>query len=128
MEKVVRQICLDSDVLIELVHRNEKIIEFVQQTEAIWYTTTINIFEIWSERDKKQQNVENLIKGLRKHVFDEACALKAGEIRRRLKEKGELLDIRDIFIGAVCIENCLELLTLNKKHFERLQEFGLQLI
>ena len=125
---MVRQICVDSDVLIELVYGDKEIVEFIQRTDAEWHTTTINLFEIWSERKEKQQNIENLIQGLRKQDFDEACALKAGEIRKQLKEKGELLEIRDIFIGSVCIKNNLELLTNNKKHFERLKQFGLKLI
>ena len=91
MEKVVRQICVDSDVLIELVYGDKEIVEFIQRTDAEWHTTTINLFEIWSERKEKQQNIENLIQGLRKQDFDEACALKAGEIRKQLKEKGVLL-------------------------------------
>src|SRR3989338_10198601 len=93
---MVRQICLDSDVLIDLALGKEEIINFIRQTEAELYTTSINIFEIWSERNEKQKNIENLIRGLRKLNFDEESALKAGEIRKTLKEKGEITDIRDI--------------------------------
>jgi len=125
---MVRQICLDSDVLIDLALGKEEIINFIRQTEAELYTTSINIFEIWSERNEKQKNIENLIRGLRKLNFDEESALKAGEIRKTLKEKGEITDIRDIFIGAICIKNNLELITNNKKHFERIKQFGLKLI
>lgn len=125
---MVRQICLDSDVLIDIALGKEEIINFIRQTEAEWFTTTINIFEIWSERKEKQKNIENLITGLKKTDLDEKSALKAGEIRKALKEKGEIIEIRDIFIGATCIENKLELLTNNKKHFERLKQFGLKLI
>lgn len=123
-----RAICLDSDILIELVNGNNEIIQFIRQTEAAWHTTAINVFEIWSERNEKQNNAESLINGLEKHPFDESAAQKAGEIRRKLKEKGELLDIRDVFIAAVCIQNSLALYTNNKKHFERLKQFGLKLI
>jgi len=125
---MVRQICLDSDVLIDLALGKEEIINFIRQTEAEWFTTTINIFEIWSERNEKQKNIENLIMALKKIDWDEKSALKAGEIRKALKEKGEIIEIRDIFIGAACIENKLELLTNNKKHFERMKQFGLKLI
>lgn len=125
---MVRQICLDSDILIDLALGNEEIINFIKSTEASWYTTAISIFEIWSERNEKQKNIENLIKGLNKESFNEKSALKAGEIRKILKEKGEIIDIRNIFIGAICIDKNLELLTNNKKHFERLKNFGLKLI
>lgn len=125
---MVRQICLDSDALIELVLGNEQTLNFIKQTAAEWHTTVINVFEIWSERNEKQQNVESLMNGLKKHELSEASALKAGEIRRRLKEKGEFTEIRDLFIGSICIAQNLELFTYNKKHFERLRLFGLKLI
>ncbi len=128
MEKLVRQICIDSDALIELVLGNEKVSNFIKETEAEWHTTAINIFEIWSERNAKQQNIENLIQGLKKQNLDENAAVKAGEIRRRLKETGDLIEIRDIFIASICIQNNMELLTNNKKHFKRLKKFGLKLI
>ncbi len=125
---MVRQICIDSDALIELVLGNEETSNFIKETEAEWHTTAINIFEIWSERNAKQQNIENLIQGLKKQNLDEDAAIKAGEIRRRLKETGDTIEIRDIFIASICIENNLELLTNNKKHFERLKKFGLKLV
>ena len=125
---MVRQICLDSDVLIDIVLGEKEIINFIKNLEADWHTTSINIFEIWSEQDEKKKNIENLIGSLKKHSFNENSALKAGEIRKKLKEKGQIVEIRDIFIGSVCIENNLELLTNNKKHFERMKQFGLKLI
>ena len=31
-----------------------------------------------------------------------------------------MIEFRDIFIAATCIENNLPIVTLNKKHFERI--------
>ena len=42
--------------------------------------------------------------------------------------KGKILDLRDLFIASLCINEGIELLTYNTKHFERLKEFGLILV
>jgi tRNA(fMet)-specific endonuclease VapC len=44
------------------------------------------------------------------------------------QDKGDILDVRDIFIASVCIIEGLELLTFNLKHFERMKKFGLRLV
>jgi len=44
-----------------------------------------------------------------------------------LRNKGRALDERDLFIGALCIENNLPLWTFNKRHFKMLEEYGLRL-
>ena len=124
-----RKVCLDSDIQIEILKNNQQISEKIIELKANLYTTSINIFEIWTGRLKKQEDsAKQLIRSLKKINFDENSALKAGDINLELKKSGELLDIRDVFIASICISNNLELFTLNKKHFERLTKFGLKLI
>jgi tRNA(fMet)-specific endonuclease VapC len=36
-----------------------------------------------------------------------------------------MIEFRDIFIAATCIVNELPLITLNKKHFKRIEELKL---
>lgn len=124
-----RKICLDSDVLIELTKGNKEIVECLQKFDASLYTSSINVFELWTGRLKKEEeNIHNLIISLKKEGFDSESAIKAGDINLSLKEKGELIDFRDLFIASICITNNLELFTLNKKHFERLSKYGLRLV
>jgi tRNA(fMet)-specific endonuclease VapC len=129
MEKMDRNVCLDSDILIEITKGNQEIINSLQKLNANLYASPINIFEIWAGRLKKEEkNIESLIINLRKVDFNSQTAIKAGDIQLLLKEKGELIDFRDLFIASICIVNNLELMTLNKKHFERLTKFGLRLV
>jgi len=44
-----------------------------------------------------------------------------------LRQQGKVLDERDLFIGALCIEKDLPLWTFNKKHFKMLKDYGLRL-
>lgn len=129
MEKVDRKICLDSDIIIEILKDNKEVIEKISALEAVFHTTSVNIFEIWSGRLKKEENqISGILEGFKKDNFEEKHAFLAGDIHIKLKETGSLVDFRDLFIGAICIENKLELLTNNKKHFERIKQFGLKLI
>ena len=124
-----RKICLDSDIIIEILKDNKEIIEKIYSLEAIFHTTSINIFEIWNGRFKKEENqITGILKGFKKDNFEENHALLAGDSQIKLKESGDLIDFRDLFIASICIVNNLELLTNNKKHFERLKKFGLKLI
>ena len=52
--------------------------------------------------------------------FSDEIAVKAGRIYQELRKKNQLIDFRDIFIAATCLVHNLELVTLNKKHFERI--------
>jgi predicted nucleic acid-binding protein len=124
-----REICLDTDILIEITKNSEEIITFLRKLGANLYTTPINSFEIWTGRlRKEEEHIKNLIENLKSADFNKKAALRTGDIYKYLKEKGELIDFRDIFIASVCIENNLELFTNNKKHFERLKKFGLKLV
>ena len=46
-------------------------------------------------------------------------SMSAGRIGAELKNKGLEIDFRDLLIGATALNNNLKLVTLNKKHFSR---------
>ncbi|MER3472414.1 MAG: PIN domain-containing protein, partial [Chitinophagaceae bacterium] len=53
--------------------------------------------------------------------FDETSANTAVTINNDLKKKRKQIDIADLFIAATAVAHNLELVTLNKKHFERIE-------
>lgn len=124
---MVRQICLDSDVIIALLNKDEKTKETITSLDANYYTTSINSFEVWFGR-KQSENVFELFAWLTPLPLTDKIARSAADIQRDLKTKGNLVAIRDLFIAAICIENNLELLTYNLKDFERIEKHGLILI
>ncbi len=124
-----RKICLDSDIIINFLRKNPETKKIIDSLGEEFYTTQINTFEVWSGRLKHEEStIKDTLDSLTKIDFDENSALKAGDIQLKLKETGDLIDFRDLFIASICITNNLELLTGNKKHFERLKKFGLKLI
>jgi len=57
--------------------------------------------------------------------FDENVSLQAGEIYHFLRRTNKMIEFRDIFIAATCINYNLPLKTLNKKHFQRIKNLRL---
>jgi tRNA(fMet)-specific endonuclease VapC len=55
--------------------------------------------------------------------FTEKSSRIAGYVISELRRKQSLIDIRDLFIGAICIESGIPLLTRNIAHFERIKGF-----
>ena len=123
---MVAKICLDSDVLIEILKNDNETIAKFKQLDSEFYATSINVFEIWSGK-KEEELINHFLKNFIIIDFDEESAFLAGDIRRELKKKGEDVEMRDIFIASICISNDLELWTYNRKHFERMVKFGLKL-
>jgi len=123
------KICLDSDIMIELLKNNQIIIERLQNAQATFSTTPINILELWNGRKKsEEQKIEGLINQLEIIPMKKEEGEKAGDITKKLRGNGEIIDMRDIIMAAICIQNNIPLMTLNTNHFERLKKFGLKLI
>ena len=57
--------------------------------------------------------------------FNEVSSRKASLLFKDLKKKGKIMDIRDLFISAICLVNNCKLATFNKKHFWNIGELEL---
>jgi len=126
---VVRKVCLDSDVLIDLLKDDAKATAVIASLDADFYSTSINVFELWGGRlEKEEYVIIDLLSWINVFDFDKDSAFIAGNIRKKLRKQGAPIDARDIFIASVCVHNDLELLTFNLKHFERMKQFGLKLV
>lgn len=123
-------ICLDTDILIEIINGNKTIKEISEfKKSEVLCTTSINVFELWlGEKEKDTLKLSELTEELFVFDFERESAKIAANILRKLKNEGKLIEFRDIFIGAICIKNNLRLLTLNKKDFKRLEKFNLNLV
>ncbi len=121
---MVRKVCLDSNIIIALLNKDEATKDILEALDAQFFTTSIITFEVLYGR-KDSEFVFELLEWLEKLPFDDASARIAADMQRKLRKKGTLIDIRDLFIAATCIQNNIELLTHNTKHFERLHEYGL---
>ena len=98
-----------------------------KEIDASFVTTSVNVFEIWYGKEK-QEGVEEFINQIENINITKEIGIKTAEILKELKKKGLLVEFRDVFIASACIINNIELLTNNRKHFERIKSFGLKLI
>ena len=122
-----QSICLDSDVLIGILKNDKRATGLLASADANYFTTAINAFEIWEGRTNKEQT-EIFLSKMTIVPLDSSSAKRAADMHREMKSAGNALDIKDLMIGAICIENSLSIATFNIKHFERLKKFGLKIV
>lgn len=97
--------------------------------DVVTVTTSVILYELsmGAKTVNKVQDLDNLLIGVDILPFDEQAVRKAAEIYHKLRLSNKMIEFRDIFIAAICIVNNLELVTLNTKHFERIDELNLLL-
>ncbi|MEX0567873.1 MAG: type II toxin-antitoxin system VapC family toxin [Candidatus Njordarchaeota archaeon] len=125
----MRPIVLDTDTLI-LLSKLRKLDAFVSKFDACITVITEYEYlrgEIKAGIDPKESK-SSLELAFNVLSFDNKSITIAGKIWTDLSSKGEIIDERDLIIGAICITNNTPLWTKNVRHFVRLKRFGLKLV
>ncbi len=116
-------ILVDTDYLIEYVRGRKEL-----PPSDIYYVSEITVYEfIRGTKDpgKAKEILEDMFSVV--WVDNEILEMSA-RMWRDLRGEGRPLDDRDIVIGATSIVKGLKLLTLNDRHFKRLQRYGIKLV
>ena len=71
---------------------------------------------------KKHNHIKILLDNIPILAFDKITAEKSAGIYLELRSKNQIIDFRDIFIGATALQHNMPLKTLNKKHFNRIKD------
>ena len=124
MEKVGKEICLDSDVLIDLINGDKSILNWFQDYKIS--ITSISSFE-FALGNITTEEANELLAPFNILSLNKKESILAADIFKKLNKKALGLDFRDIMIASICISNNVSLLTKNFKHFKRLKEYGLKL-
>lgn len=117
---------IDTSLFIEFLRskqkENTKLYRLPDNTP--YYLSSVTLFELFmgATSPEKEKDIHTLTDGLNILPFDNEIALKAGHIYHELRKKNQLIEFRDIFIAATCLIHEFPLATLNKKHFERIEE------
>lgn len=117
----MESICLDTDILIEHLKDRGEIYKILEEFDN-FYISIITVYEFMRGSDvekTKQLNHLDL-------TYD--IVMLASKIYKTLHKQKDLIQDNDILIGSTCIINKIPLLTLNKKHFRKLEKFGLKLV
>ncbi len=117
-----QRLLIDTDVLIEVEKGRTKL------PKGELYISCISLYEFLRgrrdyQRVKKEMEAVFYVVPLTNEVM-----LKAVEIYRDLRKKGELIEDRDLLIAATSIALGIPLFTGNKTHFERMIGYGLKLV
>lgn len=118
---------LDSSVIIEFLRNNKDVVLFIDNFPhklSSGYVVKAELYEgiylsKYGEKTKKQ--LETFFQGLDKvYGLNNNVAHIFGKTRSALRKSGQLIEDFDILIASTCMANNLPLITLNTKHFSRI--------
>lgn len=125
---------LDTSVIIAYLQGEEKIVEKVDNIDGELISSYVCLAELYEGiyRVKEQQQVEKQVleffSGLTSVIgLDEEIARMFGNLRKTLKQKGMIIEDMDLLVAATSIVNNASLVTLNVKHFERIEKLQILL-
>ena len=120
----------DSSILIDLFRKSEKANSRFVQLASDGYEfqiSAITEYEVYSGATSNQLPFWNdLLQRVKVLPFDKDVVKVAVIINNRLKQKRKQIDIADLFIAATAISSNLTFVTLNRRHFDRIE--GLNII
>ncbi|GAB3987702.1 type II toxin-antitoxin system VapC family toxin [Spirosoma daeguense] len=119
-------ILVDTSILIDYYRKTEK-------SNSVWLAlvrqgyefaiSAITKYEIYTGATQIQLAFwDSVLQTISVIPFDERCVDTAVTINSNLKRKRKQIDIADLFIAATAVTHNLAFATLNKKHFERIDE------
>jgi predicted nucleic acid-binding protein len=81
--------------------------------------------EVGARRQARQNEFRRLFNFIQVLPFDEKMILRAAFIQADLVKRNQVIGVLDVFIAATALEAKLPFLTLNKRHFERVNDLQL---
>ncbi|MBB6111698.1 hypothetical protein/tRNA(fMet)-specific endonuclease VapC [Mucilaginibacter lappiensis] len=114
----------DTSLLIDFFRKSNKLNSKLISLIDNGYTfciCTITEYEIYTGATEAQIAYwKEFLDNIEIFSFDSAAVTKAIDINKALKLKNKQIGIADLFIAAIAISNNLPIATLNKKHFDRI--------
>jgi len=128
----MNSVLVDTCVLIDYLRAkkiNDSLLTRIfesQKNSLNLYICLVSITELWAGKSMKDtemvQYVEKLLSKIDLVEVGADIAKKAGILMR---DSSYAVSFQDALIAATAIENKMELLTLNKKHFRQIKELSL---
>lgn len=122
-------VLIDTSILIDLFRKTDKnnsaLIALVRQGYD-YCISAITEYEIYTGAALGQVEFwNNFLQKTEVLPFDKVVAKVAVDINRDLKTKRKQIAIPDLFITATAIANNLPFATLNRKHFDRIDNLNI---
>ena len=121
-----RNILVDTSIIIEFLRKQKKQNSYLWKLKELdfnCFISTITVFELYAGAITKRhkEDLEKLLKWLEIIPFTNEIAQRSAEIYKELKLNNQLIEFRDIFIGATALEMKFPIITLNEVHFKRIK-------
>ncbi|MDB5125621.1 MAG: type toxin-antitoxin system VapC family toxin [Mucilaginibacter sp.] len=120
---------IDTGIFIEHLRAKDKLNTtlYLLPDDSELFISAVSLYELYmgASAKEKEIDVRTLTEDIRVLPFTDSVAFKAAQLYHLLKRQNKMIEFRDIFIAATCIVNELPLMTLNKKHFMRVEELKL---
>ncbi len=122
-------VLLDTSILIDYYRKKDKtnsVFWNLVLPGRIFMVTAITIFEIYvGAKNEEIPFWDNFFHDFIVVNFHSNDAILASNLDKILKKKRKQIDIPDLFIAAIAVRNNLLFATLNKSHFERIDNLRL---
>lgn len=121
-----RGMVVDTSVFIEFLRaaKKDKTLLYKIADDSKLYVSTVTLFELYAgaTNHSKWMDIKLLTEDLILLPLTVDVSQYAAKIFQKLRLENQIIEFRDIFIGATAITNKLPILTLNKKHFSRIAD------
>jgi tRNA(fMet)-specific endonuclease VapC len=125
-----RDAVLDSSIIIHHVRTSNKRNSFLARSELLFkhHLSVISVYEIelGAYRSGRTSDIDVLQNSFIILPLSKEIALGAAKLDADLIRQNSQIGIKDTFIAATCLIHNLPLLTVNVRHFERIE--GLEII
>lgn len=125
-----RDVILDSSIIIQHVRAGNKRNSILARSELLFkhHLSVISIYEIelGAYRSGRTSDLDTLQKSFIVLAFTKEIAMRAARLDVDLIRRNLQIGIKDTMIAATCLVHNFPLLTINIRHFDRVD--GLQLI
>ncbi len=120
-----RRMVVDTSVFIDFLRstKKETTLLFNLPDNSKLFVSTVTLFELYAgaTTPAKWEDIRLLTEDLIILPLTIDIAQQAAIIFQKLRSENQIIEFRDIFIGASALTNNLPILTLNKKHFSRIK-------
>ncbi len=125
-------ILLDTDICIELLRGNVKVLPHMQRNSGDIGVSFITAGELYygafNSADPKYNLalIETFLETLPVIQSDNGIMETFGALKARLRIRGQMLPDADIIIASTCLEKCSRLVTGNIRHYNRFESVKLE--
>ena len=120
---------IDTSIIIDHLRKRNKrksILFHIVDVYAL-HTPVIVEFELFAGAidSEKRRDIRRVLRLCGSLPLTSEIGERAGQIYQQLKKANQLIEIRDLLIASTALVHGLPLMTLNTKHFQRIDDLSL---